>query len=143
MPPLDPGSALVAAIGATAGAGLVDAAARGAGPGRQYLAFVVGELVTAEPLAAYAVGLTVHLATNSLWALGFAAVWSATGWPIAPLQGALFALVPWAFAALRLPERVLPAATRSVYPVRRQALTRLLSALTYGALVGFIYRPGS
>ncbi len=143
MPPLDPGSVLVAAMGATAGAGLVDAAARRAGAGRQHLAFVLGELMAAEPLAAYAVGLSLHLASNTLWALGFAAVWSATGWPIAPLQGALFALVPWALGALRLPERVLPATTQRIYPVRGEALTRLLSTLAFGALVGFIYRPGS
>ncbi len=143
MPPLDPGSVLVAAIGASAGAGLVGAAARRAGAGSRHLAFVLGGSMAAEPLGAHAVGLTLHLASNTLWALGFAAVWSATGWPIAPLQGALFALVPWALGAIRLPERVLHATTQPIHPVRGEALTRLLSTMAFGALVGFIYRPGS
>lgn len=143
MPTFDPGSVLLAAIAASAGSALVDAAMVRAGWRGGYLAFAIGELVTPAPLAASSIAAMLVLAGGVFWAAAFAGVWSVTGWPIAPLQGALFALAPWALALSRLHQAALPGASRRAGRGRAESAARLLAALTFGALVGALYRPGS
>lgn len=143
MPTLDPGSVIVAAVVAAAGAGAVTAAAARAWGTLRDAAFDLGERAASDPLGALAVALILYLAAGTAWAFAFAAAWTLTGWPIAPLQGALFALVPWAVGRLGPVERAIAPGDGHASRRGRDALARLASALTFGALVGLIYRPGS
>lgn len=127
---MDLGSVLLAGALATAGAALVHALLRD--EPRDAL-MGLGTLVSNDPLTAYTAGIVLHAAAGLGWAVVFAAVWSVTGWPIAPLHGMLLGLVRWTLAERRL---------RSSSRTARETRASLAAHLAYGALLGLSYRPG-
>ena len=127
---MDVGSVLLGGALATAGAAVVHAILRD--EPRDAL-MDLGARASNDPLTAYAAGIALHAAVGLGWAVALAAVWSVTGWPIAPLQGALFGLVRWALA-----ERRLGSPSRTA----RETRASLAAHLAYGALLGLSYRPG-
>lgn len=127
---MDLGSVLLGGALATAGAALVHGLLRDE-PRDALMA--LGARASSDPLTAYSAGIVVHAAAGLAWAIAFALVWSATGWPIAPLQGMLFGLARWALAERRL---------RSPSRSARETRASLAAHAAYGALVGLSYRPG-
>jgi hypothetical protein len=79
----------------------------------------------------------LHISVGVGSAFLFAWLWSLTGWPIAPLQGALFGVALW----LGLELLVASAARRRAG--RSDMAATFLAALVYGVLMGFAYLPGA
>ncbi len=127
---MDLGSVLLGGALATAGAALVHALLRDE---RRDALMDLGTRASNDPLTAYTAGIVLHAAAGLGWAVAFAVVWSATGWPIAPLQGVLLGLVRWALAERRL---------RSPSRTAREKRASLAAHVAYGALLGLAYRPG-
>ncbi len=127
---MDLGSVLLAGALATAGAAVVHALLRDE-PRDALMA--LGTRASDDPLTAYAAGIVVHATVGLGWAVASAAAWSVTGWPIAPLQGVLFALVRWSLAERRL---------RSPSRTARETRASLAAHVAYGTLLGLSYRPG-
>lgn len=128
---MDVGSVLLGGALATAGSALVHAVLRDE-TRDALMRIAVG--ASDDQLTAYGAGVVLHAAMGLGWAAVFALLWNVSAWPVAPLQGALFGLLPWALAERRL---------RSPSRTRRETRASLAAHLTYGALLGLSYRPGT
>ena len=79
----------------------------------------------------------LHISLGVCSAFVAAWLWSLTGWPIAPLQGALFGVALW------LGLEVVFASTARLRPRGSDMLAAFLAAVVYGVLLGFAYLPGA
>ncbi len=128
---MDAGSAILAGVVATLAFLLVVTALRRARRTELDVVLTLGHRVAPDPFAAFVAGIVALLAIGALEAIVLAAVWGVTGWPIAPLQGALLTIVQW------------PLARVGVGAVRGGPLALFLGMLGYGAALGIVYVPGT